>query len=104
MVADIKTLNGTAPTRYYKNDLLFFTWSVKIGNFSYESSKDVKIVFILSNATIVAGSGIDLNGEGNSKVESTTSSGQPVIEYTLTNTDFSIGNYSIIKSLSTLGK
>lgn len=51
LYAEIQALNATNPTRYYTNDVLHFSWTVKHAeNGSYEDAKNVRILFYFSSS------------------------------------------------------
>ena len=85
MYANIEAINKTNPTRYYVNDVLRFSWTVKHAeNGSYGDAKDVKIVFYFSKFLEREDNGGESGLTTDGSLGTTTENGRTVLTYTYT--------------------
>lgn len=85
MVAEITTLNNTAPTRYYMNDELHFSWNVTHANISYATAKNVKISILVPSSLVLNHKSIDVAA---TPTPISDSSGKSGYRYTLSDASF----------------
>ena len=83
LYAEIQALNATNPTRYYANDVLQFSWTVKHAeNGSYEDARNVKILFYFSKSLDHQDNGVTSGLSTGGSSAKTTSGGRTLLTYT----------------------
>lgn len=83
LIAKITTVNNTAPTRYYMNDELYFSWNVTHANASYATAKDVKILILLANSLSLVPNGVTIDVGASRETYGTAG-----LKYTLSDSSF----------------
>jgi hypothetical protein len=85
-------LNTTNPTRYYINDILRFSWSVKHAeNGSYEDARSVIVSFYFSPHLDWVDNGGESGLTTNGNKQTPTEDGRTVLKYTYTANSGTLG-------------